>query len=134
MNSISTESVSIKEVKKYLNYSIFIIILGPVLVILFFLLLDFLPHISSIPSDLIFLVGIPLIMWPIILMVQGIVSLILYFINHEIMYGMWKKKEKNKEKATRNIKMGRRIQLIIVLPGVFVMVISMFMVISTLIS
>lgn len=132
MISISTENVS-REVKKYLNRSIFNIIFGPVLIILASLLLFLLPFISEIPPSLILAAGVPLIMWPLIILAQGIVSLIFYFVNPEIMLGMWKKKKKNEE-YNRNFIMGRRIQMLIVIPGVLIMFISFFIIINTLLS
>ena len=134
MISTSTESITRKEAKKYLTISIINIILGPILIILSIVLLSLLPAISSIPSNLIFAVGLSLIMWPFIIFLQGTVSLILYFVNHEIMYGMWKKKEKNEDNPNRNIIWGRRIQKIIVIPGVFVMFISFFLLFYFLLS
>ena len=95
MISVSTGNISKNEVKKYLYISIVEIICMIILIILNPLLLSLLP--SRIPSIIIFSIQVPLIMWLLIVMVQAIISLIFYFVNHEIMYGMWKRKEKTKK-------------------------------------
>lgn len=121
---ISSVSITKDEVKKYLYVSIFNIILMPFLIILFPILLSSFP--ARIPSDIIFTIGVPLIVWLFIILAQGIVSLIFYFANFEIMYGMWRKKKRKEKIENRNFRIGKRVMLLIVIPGVFVHAIFLF--------
>ena len=121
---ISTVSITKDAVKKYLYISIFNVIVMPFLIVLFPILLSSFP--ARIPSDIVFTVGAPLIVWLYTILVQGIVSLIFYFANYEIMYGMWKKKKRKEKFENRNFRIGKRIQKIIILPGVFVHIIFLF--------
>lgn len=121
---ISSESITKKEVKKYLYISIFYIVFMPFLIVLIPLLLSSLP--ARIPSDVIFTIEVPLIIWLFIIMTQGIVSLVFYFVNYEIMYGMWRKKKRKEKIENRNLRIGKRIQLLIVIPGVVIHVIFLF--------
>lgn len=110
--------------------------MGPILMILSVFILFLLPEISRIPPMAILGVGIPLIFWCFIILLQGILSLIFYFANQEIMYGMWKKKKKMKteELSNRRMIMGRRIQLVIVIIGVCVHVIFLFVTVYAILS
>jgi len=121
---ISSESITKIEVKKYLYVSIFNIVVMPFLIVLLPILLSSLP--ARIPSDIIFTIEVPFIVWLFTMLAQGIVSLILYFANYEIMYGMWKKKKRKEKFENRNFRIGKRIQLLIVIPGVFVHMIFLF--------
>ena len=121
---ISTVSITKDEVKKYLYISIFNVIVMPFLIVLFPILLSSFP--ARIPSDIVFTVGAPLLVWLYTILVQGIVSLIFYFANYEIMYGMWKKKKRKEKFENRNFRIGKRIMSLIVIPGVFVHAIFLF--------
>jgi len=121
---ISTVSITKDEVKKYLYLSIVYIILTPFLIVLVHILLSSLP--ARIPSDIIFTIEVPFIVWLFTIMAQGIVTLTFYFANIEIMYGMWKKKKRKEKFENRNYRIGKRIQKIIILPGVFVHMIFLF--------
>ncbi len=121
---ISSESITKDDVKKYLYLSIFNIIVMPFLIVLFPILLSSLP--ARIPSDIIFTLEVPLIVWLFTIMAQGIVTLTFYFVNIEIMYGMWKKKKRKEKFENRNFRIGKRIQKIIIIPGVFVHMIFLF--------
>ena len=121
---ISSESITKDDVKKYLYLSIFNIIVMPFLIVLFPILLSSLP--ARIPSDIIFTLEVPLIVWFFTILTQGIVTLTFYFVNIEIMYGMWKKKKRKEKFENRNFRIGKRIMKLIVIPGVFVQMIFLF--------
>jgi len=121
---ISSVSITKDDVKKYLYLSIFNIIVMPFLIVLFPILLSSLP--ARIPSDIIFTLEVPIIVWFFTILTQGIVSLIFYFANYEIMYGMWKKKKRKEKFENRNFRIGKRIMMLIVIPGVFVHMIFLF--------
>ena len=124
MICISTESISKNQVKNYLYLSICYILLMPFLLIIIPSLLSSLP--ARIPSDVIFTIEVPLTVWLFTILVQGLISLIFYFANYEIMYGMWRKKKKGEKIENRNFRLGKRIQLLIIIPGVCVQVIFLF--------
>ncbi len=98
-------SISEEEVKKCLIYSIVMIVAT------FFLALLGLSY--PLPGT----TGIYMFLLSLTWMPVGIVSLIFYFINPEISYGMLMSRKKTKNINTRNVKIGRRILLVIMITG-----------------
>jgi len=94
------------EVTKYLILSIVVIIVMP------FLSLVGLNNFSAYGT------GIFIFITSLTFLVFGIVSLIFYFVNPEIMYGMCASRKKSKEIGTRNIKIGRRVLMVIMISGI----------------
>ncbi len=121
---ITTVSITKDEVNKYLYISIFNVIVMPSLIVLFPIFFYLFP--ARIPSDIVFTIVAPLLVWFFTILVQGIVSLIFYFANYEIMYGMWKKKKRKEKFENRNFRIGKRIMSLIIIPGVFVHAIFLF--------
>jgi len=97
---MSTENIPKEEAKKYLVLSIVLLILPPLLSLLS--LNNLFPYVSGLLLTF---------------MVVGIISLILYFVNHEIMYGMLIGRKKSKEINNRNILIGRRVLAVILICG-----------------
>lgn len=102
---MSTETIPQELVKRSLSYSIAATIIAP----LFSAFSLFLP----LPFD----VHLIILVWGFIFFVLGLVSLIIYFFNPEIAYGMWISRKKAKNSNTRYIKIGKRIQMAILLIG-----------------
>ena len=110
MISLSTQTIPQELVKRSLIYSIVAIILGPFLSLLSL----FLP----LPFD----VHLYILVWGFIYFLLGLVSLLLYFFNPEIAYGMWISRKKAKNFKTRYIKIGKRIQMAILLFGLVIFI------------
>lgn len=110
MISLSTQTIPQELVKRSLIYSIASTILGPFLS----LLCLFLP----LPFD----IHLYLLVWGFIYFLLGLVSLLLYFFNPEIAYGMWISRKKAKNFSTRYIKIGKRIQMVILLFGLVIFI------------
>ena len=120
MIPLSTQTIPQELVKRSLSYSIASTILGP----LFSLLILYLP--LSFDYQLIFL------MWGFTFTLLGVISLIFYFINPEITYGMWISRKKAKNFNNRYIKIGRRIQIAILLTGLGIFTALFILIISVL--
>jgi len=117
---MSTETIPRELVKRSIIYSIASTVLSP----LFSLVILSLP--LSFDIQLIFL------MWGFIFFLIGVVSLIFYFINPEITYGMWISRKKAKNFNNRYIKIGRRIQIAIMLTGLGIFTALFILIISVL--
>ena len=102
---LKMSSISEEEVRKCLIYSIVMIVAT------FFLALLGLNY--PLPGT----TGIYMFLLSLTWMPVGIVSLIFYFINPEISYGMLMSRKKTKNINTRNVKIGRRILLVIMITG-----------------
>ncbi|MEE9378364.1 MAG: hypothetical protein V3V33_10050 [Candidatus Lokiarchaeia archaeon] len=98
-------SIPEEEVKKCLTYSIIVI------VVTFFLALLGLNY--PFPTT----TGIYIFLSSLTWMSVGIVSLIFYFINPEISYGMWMSRKKTKRINSRYMVIGRRILMVILIVG-----------------
>ena len=103
---ISTENIPKEEAKRYLVLSIVLIILPPFLSLL------------GLYYPFAYGAGIFLLFTSLTFMVVGIVSLIFYFVNHEIMYGMLIGRKKSKEINNQNVLMGRRVLAVILICGI----------------
>lgn len=119
---MSTETLPHELVKRSLSYSIAATIIAP----LFSVLTLYLP--------LTFDVHLYLLVWGFIYFVLGLVSLILYFFNPEIAYGMWISRKKAKNFKTRYIKIGKRIQMAILLIGLGIFIAVFIFIMSVLYS
>lgn len=119
---MSTETIPQELVKRSLSYSIAATIIAP----LFSVLTLYLP--------LTFDVHLYLLVWGFIYFVLGLVSLILYFFNPEIAYGMWISRKKAKNFNTRYIKIGKRIQMAILLIGLGIFIAVFIFIMSVLYS
>ena len=115
-------SISKEEVKKGLTYSIAAI----VVTFLFSLLGLNYPFPTS--------TGIYILMFSLTFMTVGIVSLIIYFVNPEISYGMWISKKKSKNIDNRNVLVGRRILLVIMTIGLCVSLFVFIIIINAILS
>ena len=122
MIPLSTDTIPQELVKRSLIYAIASTILGP----FFSLLILYLP--LSFDYQLIFL------MWGFIFTLLGVVSLIFYFFNPEITYGMWISRKKAKNFNNRYIKIGRRIQISILLIGLGIFTALFILIMSVLFS
>ena len=69
-----------------------------------------------------------------ILKLYRIVSLIFYFVNPEVMYGMMASRKKSKATNNRNVLIGRRILLVIMITGLCISIIAYIIIINTLFS
>ena len=107
---LSTQIIPQEVVKRSLIYSITATILGPFLSVLCL----FLP----LPFDIYLYV----LVWGLIYFLLGLVSLILYFFNPEIAYGMWISRKRAKDYDTRYIKIGKRIRMAILLFGLVIFI------------
>ena len=105
MDPLPTDTIPQELVKRSLGYSIASTILGP----LFSLLILYLP--ISFDYQLLFL------MCGFIFSILGIVSLIFYYSKPEISYGMWISRKKARGFNNREVKIGRIIQMVIMLVG-----------------
>ncbi|MHA1932890.1 MAG: hypothetical protein ACW96X_10140 [Promethearchaeota archaeon] len=65
-------------------------------------------------------IGIILLTFSVVLMIIGVVSLILYFVNPEISYGMWISLKKRKSIDNKNVTVGSIIIMVIVIIGICV--------------
>lgn len=65
-------------------------------------------------------IGIVILTFSLVLMIIGLVSLILYFVNPEISYGMWISRRKSKRINNKNVTVGSIIILVIVIIGICV--------------
>ena len=115
-------SISKEEVRKGLTYSIAAIIIT----FLFSLLGLNYPFPTS--------TGIYILMFSLTFMTVGVVSLIIYFVNPEISYGMWISKKKSKNIDNRNVLVGRRILLVIMTIGLCVSLFVFIIIINTILS
>ena len=120
MISLSTQTLPQELVKRSLIYSIAAIILGPFLSLL------------SLFLPLLFDMHLILLGWGFIYFLLGLVSLLLYFFNPEIAYGMWISRKKAKNYSTRYIKMGKRIQMAILLIGLGIFIAVFILIMSVL--
>ncbi|MCK4381470.1 MAG: hypothetical protein KAW51_10060 [Candidatus Lokiarchaeota archaeon] len=107
---LKMSSISEKEAEKCLIYSIVMIVAT------FFLALLGLSY--PLPGT----TGIYIFLLSLMWMLVGIVSLIFYFINPEISYGMLMSRKKTKNINTRNVKIGRRILMVIMMTGLCFMI------------
>ncbi len=113
---MSIKNIPKEEAKKYLVLSIVLIILPPLLSLLADLN-NLFPYVSGLLLTF---------------MVVGIVSLIFYFANHEIMYGMLIGRKKSKEINNQNVLMGRRVLAVILICGLCVNVFIFLIIIGVL--
>ncbi|MFX1575311.1 MAG: hypothetical protein ACFFB0_21455 [Promethearchaeota archaeon] len=113
-------SIPKEEVRKGLTYSLVAI------VVTFFLALFGLNYL--IPNS----TGIFLTLTSLTFMTVGIVSLIIYFVNPEISYGMWISRKKSKYLDNRNVLVGRRIVLVITIIGLCVSTFVFIIIINAL--
>ncbi len=97
--------ISKGEAKKSLKNSIITIVIATFL----FLIGLFFPIQTTIT--------VYIFVFSITMMLVGIVSLILYFINPEISYGMWLNRNKIENFSTRNVLYGRRVRDVILITG-----------------
>ena len=72
------------------------------------------------------------LMWGFTFTLLGVISLIFYFINPEITYGIWISRKKAKNFNNRYIKIGRRIQIAILLTGLGIFTALFILIISVL--
>jgi len=121
-HSIPDKNLSEEDIKKCLTYSVVIIVSA------FFLSL--LGLIYPFPTT----IGIHMVLLAMIWMPIGIISLIFYFINPEISYGMLMSRKKVKQIGTRYIKIGRRILLIIMLVGLIATTLVLIRIINVFLS
>ena len=117
---ISTDNIPKEEAKKYLILSVVVIIVTP------FLSLFGLYNPSAYGT------GIFMFITSLTFFVFGIVSFIFYFVNHEIMYGMCASRKKCKEIDNRNVRIGRRVLLVIIISGLCVNLFFYFTIITQL--
>ena len=110
MIPLSTQIIPQELVKRSLIYSITSTILGP--------FLSFLSLFLPLPFD----IHLYLLVWGFIYFLLGLVSLLLYFFNPEIAYGMWISRKKAKDFSTRYIKIGKRIRMVILLFGLVIFI------------
>ena len=120
MIPLSTQTIPQELVKRSLGYSIAAITLGPFLS----LLCLFLPF----PFD----IHLYILVWGFIYFLLGLVSLLLYFFYPEIAYGMWISRKKAKNFSTRYIKIGKRIQMVILLIGLGIFIAVFILIMSAL--
>ena len=121
MIPLPTDTIPQELVKRSLSYSIASTILGP----LFSLLILYLP--ISFDYQLLFL------MWGFIFSILGIVSLIFYYSKPEISYGMWISRKTARSFNNRDVKIGRIIQMVIMLIGSGIFLIIFILIIIILI-
>jgi len=120
--NILNKGISREETKKGLIYSVVAI------VITFFLALFGLNY--PFPTS----TGIYLTITSLTFMTVGIVSLIIYFVNPEISYGMWISRKKSKNLDNRNVLVGRRILLVIMTIGLCVSTFVFIIIINVILS
>ena len=120
MIPLSTQTIPQELVKRSLGYSIAAIFLGPFLS----LICLFLP----LPFD----IHLYLLVWGFMYFLLGLVSLLLYFFNPEIAYGMWISRKKAKNFSTRYIKIGKRIRMVILLIGLGIFIAVFILIMSAL--
>ena len=119
---MSTESISREEVQKYLIYSVIAIVITTIM----FLVGFYYPFLDG--------TGIFIMITSLTFMTVAIVSLIFYFVNHEIMYGMLASRRKSKTTNNRNVLIGRRILLVIMITGLFIGITAYVIIINNLFS
>jgi len=101
-------SLSKEVTKKSLTYSIVAIVMAFSFAIL--------GLVYPFPNN----IGIVFLTFSLILMVIGVVSLILYFVNPEISYGMWISRKKSKSFDSKKVTVGNIIITVIVIISICV--------------
>lgn len=100
------------DVNKYLVGSVVFFFVSLVLLVIYFIF-PFAP--------------LSLLYWSFFGLIFSVVSIVTYFINPEIMYGVWKSRKKTKDIDNSNIALGRRIQIIVF---VFLVIVMIFFIIT----
>lgn len=106
-------SLSKEETKRSLIYTIVCIVVA---------LISFLISLAIISNN----IGVIILTFSLALMTIGIVSLIVYFVNPEISYGMWISPRKSKNIDNKNVKIGRIIMLVIAIIGICIITFVMY--------
>ena len=95
---LEIKEITRRDVNKYLAGSVIFFFVSLVLLVNYFIF-PFAP--------------LSLLYWSFFGLIFSVVSIVTYFINPEIMYGVWKSWKKTKDIDNSNIALGRRIQIFI---------------------